>query len=66
MQEKSKEITRLLNNITVLQKNLDSPLCTIVSSEDARVIFGYQKGVIDMTDDILEEVKKFLKENHGA
>ena len=65
MQRKKEEIARLINNITVLQKDLSSPLWTGFNSEDPRTIFGYPKGIIDMTDDLLEEVKRYLGEVYG-
>ena len=61
MQEKN----RLISNIVVLQKNLANPLCTILSSEDSRIIFGYQKGTIELADDLLDEIKKVLGEING-
>lgn len=61
MQEKN----RLISNIVVLQKNLNNPLCTILSSEDSRIIFGYQKGTIEFADGLLDEIKKVLGEING-
>jgi len=49
----------------VLQKNLANPLCTILSSEDSRIIFGFQKGTIELADDLLDEIKKVLGEING-
>ena len=61
MQEKN----RLISNIVVLQKALSNPLCTILSSEDSRIIFGYQKGTIEFADGLLDEIKKILGETNG-
>lgn len=59
------EIDRLINNIVVLQKNLADPLYVILSSEDSRIIFGFQKGTIELADDLLDEIKKVLGEING-